>query len=115
VSVIVRSPALVLVFFFSFTTTRGEGPSERARALYDSSIVLLAHTHNFQALDLERMRRAGITGAVLKLTVDGIDFLEEDQLPALVEKRIEARYSDDDIRKILGGNLIALYGSVWKR
>jgi microsomal dipeptidase-like Zn-dependent dipeptidase len=74
VNVGVRSIAFFLVLVLSGMPSRAAGPSERARALYESSIVLLAHTHNFQADDLDRMRRAGITGAVLKLTVDGIDF-----------------------------------------
>jgi membrane dipeptidase len=35
------------------------------------------------------------------------------RLPRLTERLVERGFSDDDIRKVLGGNLLRVYRQVW--
>ncbi len=47
---------------------------KRAENLHSSSIVILAHSHNFMEEDIQRMKAGGVTAVVAKMTVDGMDF-----------------------------------------
>jgi microsomal dipeptidase-like Zn-dependent dipeptidase len=48
---------------------------KRALAIYRKSFVILAHTHCVEESDFEEMRKAGVTAAVLKIDVDGMNFV----------------------------------------
>jgi membrane dipeptidase len=43
----------------------------------------------------------------------GIDFVAPEQLPELTELLLQRQYREDDIRKILGGNLLRVAEAVW--
>ena len=47
---------------------------QRADDLHRTSLVLLAHTHDFFAADLANAKAGGVTATTAKLTVDGIDW-----------------------------------------
>ena len=42
------------------------------------------------------------------------EFFPPETLPALTEAMLEAGYSDDDVRGILGGNYLRIVDEVWK-
>lgn len=44
----------------------------------------------------------------------GIKFVAPEQLPELTEVLLRRKYSEDDIRKILGGNLLRVAEAVWR-
>lgn len=44
----------------------------------------------------------------------GIKFVAPEQLPELTETLLKRRYAEDDVRKILGGNLLRVAEAVWR-
>jgi membrane dipeptidase len=52
-------------------------PQQEARAMdvYRRSFVILSHTHCVEPWDFEEMREAGITVAIVKLDIDGVNML----------------------------------------
>ena len=44
----------------------------------------------------------------------GMKFLPPEDLPGITEALLALNYSEDDIRKVLGGNLLRVAEEVWK-
>jgi membrane dipeptidase len=59
----------------SYKVPLSSDQEKRALAIYRKSFVILGHTHCVEASDFDEMRKAGVTAAVLKIDVDGMNFV----------------------------------------
>jgi membrane dipeptidase len=74
---------------------------KRALAIYRKSFVILAHNHCVEPWDFEEMRKAGVTAAVLKTDVDGMNFVNGTRAENLPNEDWVGR-GEREIRRIVG-------------